>query len=498
MSYYNQQGGYQQPPYQGQAPGQGYGQPPPQQYQQPPMQHQQYPPPQGGYPPQQGYGQYPPPGQYGAPPPQGQYGAPPPQGQYGAPPPQQGYGAPPPGQYQQPPPGQYGAPPPGQYGAPPPQGQYGAPPPQGQYGAPPPQGQYGAPPPQGQYGAPPPQGQYGAPPPGQYGAPQGGGPPTQPSLGYGPVQTAQIDMSKDVEVVRKAMKGFGTDEKALIAALARKDPMQINTLRTQFDQRLMRSMVGDIQKETSGYFEKGLVEIARGPLDSDCYNLMEAMKGMGTKEAIIDDILIGRSNADINAIKQRYQQLFKRTLDADLRGDLSAGTEQMYLMIVAGRRKEDSYPVIPQEIEQAVTDLQGGLGGFTGKNTAAVCEMLTSKNDAQLRAIAQSYEQRFHKSLDSVLKSSFSGHMEDALRLLVHRARNRAEAEAMRLEESMAGMGTKDNLLVQRVVRCHWDRQFMNAVNNEYKRLYKKDLYKRIEGETKGDYEKLMVACVKP
>jgi annexin A7/11 len=88
--------------------------------------------------------------------------------------------------------------------------------------------------------------------------------------------------------------------------------------------------------------------------------------------------------------------------------------------------------------------------------------------------------------------------MEDALRLLVHRATNRPEAEAVRLEESMAGLGTKDEILVQRVVRCHWDRNFMNAVSNAYKQVYKKDLVKRIEGETRGDYEKLMVACVKP
>lgn len=305
-------------------------------------------------------------------------------------------------------------------------------------------------------------------------------------------------MSKDVEVIRKAMKGFGTDEKALIAALAKKDPMQINTIRTQYDQRLMRNMVNDLEKETSGYFEKGLVEIARGPLVADCYNLMEAMKGMGTKEVVLDDVLIGRSNADITAIKDKYQQLFKKSLEADLRGDLSAGTEQMYTMIVAGRRNEDSHPVIPQEIEQAVTDLQAGMGGFVGKNTAQVCQILTSKNDAQIRAISQSYEQRFRKSLDSVIKSAFSGHMEDALRLLVHRARNRAEAEAVRLEESMAGLGTKDELLVQRVVRCHWDRQFMNAVSTEFKKVYKRDLVGRIEGETRGDYEKLMVACVKP
>lgn len=293
------------------------------------------------------------------------------------------------------------------------------------------------------------------------------------------------------------MKGFGTDEKALIAIMSKKDPLQMETIRSQYDQRLLRNMVVDLEKETSGYFGKGLVEIARGPLVSDCYNLMEAMKGMGTKEVVLDDILISRSNADINAIKEKYHQLHKRTLEADLKSDLSAGTEQMYMMIVAARRAEDSNPVNPQETEQAVTELQAAMGGFASKNTAQVCQILTSKNDAQIKAIAQSYQTRFHKSLDTVIKSAFSGHMEDALRLLVARAENRPLAEAVRLEESMAGMGTKDNLLVMRVVRCHWDQGFMAAVNQAYKTHYKKDLVKRIEGETSRDYEKLMVACVR-
>lgn len=304
-------------------------------------------------------------------------------------------------------------------------------------------------------------------------------------------------MTRDIEAVRKAMKGFGTDEKALIAVLAKKDPLQMETIRTQYDQRMMRNMTGDLEKETSGYFAKGLVELSRGPLVSDCWNLKEATRGMGTKEVVLDDILIGRSNADMIAIKEKYQQLFKTTLEADLKADLSAATEQMYMMIIAARRAEDSHPVNPQEIEQAVTELQAGMGGFAGKNVPQVCQILTSKNDAQIKAIAQSYQQRFQKSLDSVIKSAFSGHMEDALRLLIARATNRAEAEAMRLEEAMAGMGTKDNLLVMRVIRCHWNQQFMTAVSNEYKRVYKKDLIKRIEGETKGDYERLMVACVR-
>lgn len=304
-------------------------------------------------------------------------------------------------------------------------------------------------------------------------------------------------MTHDVDALRKAMKGFGTDEKTLINVLSKKDPLQIGTIRQQYHQRLSRNLVGDLESETGGYFKEGLVEIARGPLEADCWNLMNAMKGMGTKEVVLDDILVGRSNADMNAINQKYNQLFKRTLQSDLRGDLSGTTEQMYDMIVAARRAEDSVPVNPQEIDQAVADLQNSMGGFVGKNTTQICQILTSKNDAQLRAMAQAYEQRYHKTLDAALKSALSGHMQDALRLLVHRAKNRAEAEAVRLEESMAGLGTKDQLLVQRVVRCHWDRGFMNAVSMEFKRLYKKDLVKRIEGETRGDYEKLMVACVK-
>jgi annexin A7/11 len=278
--------------------------------------------------------------------------------------------------------------------------------------------------------------------------------------------------------------------------LAKKDPIQINTFRTQYDQRFMRSFLADLEKEASGYFGKGLVQIARGPLAGDCYTLYNAMKGIGTKEAALDDVLVGRSNADVNAIKTEYQRIFRKSLEADLRDDLSAGTEQMYVMIVSARRAEDSAPVIPQQIEADITQLNHALGNIISKNASQVCELLFSRNDAQIRAIVQGYRNRFHNSLDNVILSKFSGHMEDALRLLLARATNRPEAEAVRLEESMAGLGTKDELLVQRVVRCHWDQGFMRQVAEAYKHKYGKSLVRRIEGETRGDYEKLMVACV--
>lgn len=311
------------------------------------------------------------------------------------------------------------------------------------------------------------------------------------------MQTANLDMQKDVEGLRKAMKGFGTDEKALITILSKKDPLQMNTLRTQFDQRLMRNLIADLEKETSGNFRKALVQIARGPLAGDCHTLYSAIKGVGTREDALDDVLVGRSNADLHAIKAEYQRLFKKTLESDLRGDLSAGTEQMYMIIIAARRQEDSAPVNPQTVKTDVTTLQTALGNIISKNSAQVCELLFTRNDAQLRAISQAYQQRFQTSFRKVIESKFSGHMENSLLLLLDRAEDRAMAEAVRLEDSMAGFGTKDEYLIQRVVRCHWDQNFMRAVSAAYERRYKKSLVRRIEGETSGDYERLLVACVK-
>jgi annexin A7/11 len=301
-------------------------------------------------------------------------------------------------------------------------------------------------------------------------------------------------VTAQVEGLKKAFKGFGTDEKAVIKIVAKQDPIQINTIREQFNQRLMTDLLKKVEAETSGNFKLALLTVFRGPLMGDCWALFDAMSGLGTKETVLDDVLMGRSNADLNAIKAEYQRLFHKSLEADLKGDLSAGTEQLFVMVIAARRSEETAPVIPQQIEADVTELQRAMGSMISKDTAQTCQILSSRSDAQLRAITHSYQQRFHKSLESVIKSKFSGHMEKALVLLLARANNRAASDAVQLEETMAGLGTKDQLLIQRLVRIHWDQRHMQQVRAEFQRLYKRDLVKRIKGETSGDYEKLLVA----
>ncbi|KAG5938718.1 hypothetical protein E4U53_007951 [Claviceps sorghi] len=440
MSYY---GGYgQQPP---------YGQPPPP-------------------PPQQGYGHYPPP---------------PPHmhGQYPPPPPQQG------GYYQQPPP-------PGQYPPAPNQQQpYGQAPPAQHYGAhqpPPPPSQYGHPPPV------PPPGQYGAPPP-QHGAPWGAPPPmpaTPPTLGYGAPQIIQWDANPDAQQLRAAMKGFGTDEKALIRTLANKDALQIDLIRTTFNRTFKRDLINDLKSETSGWFEQGLVQLAYGPMLADVHNLHNAMSGPGTKEIVLNDILLGRSNADIKAIKGAYYQTFHKSLEATVKGDLSMKTERHFLMVLAANRAEDAAPVIPQQVDDDVMQIYKATEGKMGTDELLVCHILSSRNDNQIRAIAHTYKQKFNRDLDKVIRSEFSGHMKDALLFQLHHAVDKYMHAAQLLEDSMAGLGTKDHLLVARVVRFHWDHTMLANVKGAYQQRFGRSLAARIKGETSGDYQRLMLACI--
>jgi len=84
--------------------------------------------------------------------------------------------------------------------------------------------------------------------------------------------------------------------------------------------------------------------------------------------------------------------------------------------------------------------------------------------------------------------------MRQAFQLMLARACDKIKSDAEGLEEAMKGLGTKDELLVNRLVRAHWNKEHLRQVNVAYKRFFNKNLADRVKGETSGDYGKLMVA----
>ena len=305
-----------------------------------------------------------------------------------------------------------------------------------------------------------------------------------------------FDLSGHADALRKAMKGFGTDEAVLISVLTHLGPLQIPVLKQTYHQRHRRSLEADVESETSGYFNMTLLSILRGPLQQDVWCLHKAINGAGTKETLLNDVLIGRSNADLKAIKHAYQQTYHRTLESDVLGDLSGKTERLFSMILSASRQEDSAPVIPQQVDADVTELHRATEGKVGTEQLTVCSILSNRSDGHIRAIAHAYEHKYRIPLEKVIEKEFSGHMEDALIQMIRVGSDRAMRDARLLEACMRGPGTKDEMLVCRMVAMHWDRQHMAQVKGAYRAKYNRDLAGRIRGETSGDYERVLLAML--
>lgn len=84
-------------------------------------------------------------------------------------------------------------------------------------------------------------------------------------------------------------------------------------------------------------------------------------------------------------------------------------------------------------------------------------------------------------------------------RALLHQLRtgtDRALRDALLLEDSMAGVGTKDRLLLNRAVRAHWDKGHLQRVKQAYRARFHKDLGAAIRSETSGDFERALLGVI--
>lgn len=295
------------------------------------------------------------------------------------------------------------------------------------------------------------------------------------------------------------MKGMGCDERALIKVFTNPkyaNPWAMATLTQNYNSRFIRDLAKDIESETRGDFETGLLALIRGPLANDVYILKKSLDRAGTDEDALNDVLLCRSNADIKAIVAEYKRVLGRDLLVDIKDDVDDTLFRMYSMILTANRAEDAAPVIPAEIDHKTTEIQRATEGTLGANGIAVAQIFTTSNDAQLRAISHEYQRKYHRSLEEVIEKEFRGDMEDALLRMLYQGIDRAASDAARLKSPLMKTMRKDRLFINRVVSLYWDRNRLLEAKAAYKKRYGANLGADVKNALSGDYEDLMLALL--
>lgn len=116
-----------------------------------------------------------------------------------------------------------------------------------------------------------------------------------------------FDAAADGDSLRAAMKGFGTDEQAIIDILTARSNEQRQEISKYFKDALGRDLIDDLKSELGGKFEDVIIALMMVPNEYLCKQLHKAMAGMGTNEKTLVEILCTKTNEEMKTIVATYE-----------------------------------------------------------------------------------------------------------------------------------------------------------------------------------------------
>uniref|UniRef100_A0A6J0UG43 Annexin n=2 Tax=Pogona vitticeps TaxID=103695 RepID=A0A6J0UG43_9SAUR len=299
-----------------------------------------------------------------------------------------------------------------------------------------------------------------------------------------------FDPLRDAEVLRKAMKGFGTDEQAIIDCLGSRSNKQRQQIILSFKTAYGKDLIKDLKSELSGNFERAILAMMKTPIMFDVHEIKDAIKGAGTDEACLIEILASRSNDHIREISRAYKTEFKKTLEEAIRSDTSGHFQRLLISLAQGNRDESTnvnMSLVQSDAQALYAAGENRLGTDESKFNAILC----ARSRAHLRAVFSEYQRMCNRDIEKSISREMSGDLESGMLAVVKCIKNTPAFFAERLYKAMKGAGTKDRTLIRIMVsRSEVD---LLDIRQEYKRMYGKSLYTDITGDTSGDYRKILL-----
>ncbi|XP_069482443.1 annexin A3 [Ambystoma mexicanum] len=290
----------------------------------------------------------------------------------------------------------------------------------------------------------------------------------------------------DADVLRKAMKGLGTDEKQVISVLTSRTSAQRQLIAKEYRSACGKDLKDDLKGDLSGNFEHLMVSLVMPPAVFDAKQIKKCIKGSGTNEHALTEIMASRSAKQMKEISQAYYTAYGRSLGDDLSSDTS-GDFRKALLNLANARRDESGKVDGQLAKKDAQSLYDAGEKKWGTDEDQFIEILCTRNVQQLKLMFEEYRNISKKTIEESIDSEMGGHLEDLLLAIVKCVKNTPAFFAERLHKAMKNAGT-DEFTLTRIMVCRSEIDLLD-IRAEFKKLTGYSLYSAIKSDTTGDYE---------
>ena len=297
-------------------------------------------------------------------------------------------------------------------------------------------------------------------------------------------------MQEDIEALKKAMEGMGTDEDTLIKIIANKSSLDRQKIKEGWKEKYGTELIDVLKKELNGKMEEAIIALFSDPIDYDCDSLRNAMSGVGTNEDTLIEIIASRSPEVLKKIKDRYQQKFDRVLEEDIKKETHGTLQNTLIALLQCTRSTKKSPN-SREIEKFAKEIYDAGEGKFWRDSTVFTNYLTTLSPNELVCLNQEYNYIAKHTILEAIEKEFMGNNKKAFKTIVYATLLPSEYFATRVHDAIKGIGTKDHLLIRILITR--DEIDMPQIKECYKKLYGASMIEAITNDISGNYRKLML-----
>ena len=314
--------------------------------------------------------------------------------------------------------------------------------------------------------------------------------PTAPMpMAYG----TNYNPEADCQILHNAVHGLGTDERAIIGVIVNRNGPQRTEIRRCYKSMYGKDLIERLKEDTSGNFKEVIAGMFMTPAEYDAVCLYKAMKGLGTNEGVLIEIIGTRGPTQLMAVKETFRRIYNEDLEKWVKGDTSGNFRKLLIAILQCNRSMNPVPD-PAMCQAEAQALYNAGEGRWGTDESTFIRIFANRSPAEILMINDCYTRLRGKGLLNAIDKEFSGDIRKLLDTIVRGMMNLPAYFAKRIREAVKGLGTNDSKLVRVIVsRSEID---LGLIKQAYRTNYQRDMLHDVRDDTSGYYREILTALI--